>query len=234
MEDLRDCSSCKQSYPRTNNIHAFLCPALQQAGPAPGDNYILGILFHQDSPSATAEWVKCDKSTDDETSISFQSVDVTPCFSAGAVPEAIYTERNPRRNRDTASMLEIWTVPASEAGGKAAPNQGIAAAADGLETHHTWMGPVLALAMTRATGFMVDPGQYKNVSLEDCGDVVDYLLDFGNPEHGERLRAALNSLGTRAEDNVRDVSSVDGEDKPPPFNEIAGGENEDGRQVFEM
>jgi len=224
MEEIRDCPTCHEVYPSEGRrIHELLCPGLSSAGPPPGDNYVLGILLSEAPPSAVAEWVKCDKSIDDETSISFQSVDVGPFFPGNAVPEAMYTERNPRRNRDTASMLEIWTVQGGS-GAELAPNQTISTAADGLALHHSWTGPVLALAMTRATGFMVDPGQYKDVSLEDCVDVIDFLLDYGNPDHGARLRAALNSLGAQPEAEVRVAAEV----------ESAEGEEGEEHRVFEM
>ena len=99
MEEILDCASCHKDYPTDGRrIHELLCPSIISAGSPPADNnYILGILFRQDSPSAEAVWVKCTKSADDETSISFQNVDVAPFFHGDTAPDAIYTERNPRR-----------------------------------------------------------------------------------------------------------------------------------------
>src|SRR4051794_22226135 len=116
MDNGNSCPSCDRELLAPDlAIHKLLCARFYSLPPKPEQNYVLGLVFPpndgDDGPIPT--WIKRTSSTDDETSITFQSVDTSPIFSfssqpAGA-PEVIYTERNTVRNRDTASMLEIWT-----------------------------------------------------------------------------------------------------------------------------
>lgn len=205
------CPSCnRELLPADLTIHKLFCAQFASLPPRPASSHVLGLVFPQ-GPAAgdqggqkaipTPTWIKRTSSTDDETSITFQVVDVAPVFSSvsgtdSATPEAIYTERNRVRNRDTTSMLEIWTMPATAESNQSENGSIAALVTDGARTFHRWTGPVLALAMTRATGFMVDPGSYRDVTLEDAADVVDFLVDHENPEHERRIRAALETLGT--------------------------------------
>lgn len=100
-------------------------------------------------------------------------------------------------------MLEFWTTDE-----KQGLNSSIASLGG---THHPWTGPVLALAMTRATGFMVDPGSYRDVTLADAGDVVDFLVDYENPVHGERVREVLGMLGGESAKSEDKAVGRDGE-----------------------
>jgi hypothetical protein len=94
-------------------------------------------------------------------------------------------------------MLEIWTVEWEGRENETIKRLAEDVLSEGETTgpYHAWTGPVLALAMTRATGFMVDPGMYRDVTVEDAADVVDFLVDYENPEHGRRIREALDMLG---------------------------------------
>ncbi|KAB5578763.1 hypothetical protein GE09DRAFT_1090939, partial [Coniochaeta sp. 2T2.1] len=231
--DTEPCATCNNPLPQdiqAQTQHALLCasfsPSALPPKPDSPSSHILGLLFPASSSSSSSDgnsseptptptpiWIKLTSSTDDETSITFQSVDVSPVFppassSAAPAPEVLYTERNTVRERDTGSMLEIWTLPSTSASSSSSPDD---AAEEDMENatikalastqgkpgspFHRWSGPVLALAMSRATGFMVDPGTYRDVTLEDAGDVVDFLLDYENPEHGRRIREALGMLG---------------------------------------
>lgn len=201
MDSEHTCPTCNspllaQDLP----IHNLLCAQFSSLPPKPGYSCILGLLFPDDKPGPPAPtWVRLASSTDDETSITFQSVDTSAVFASSA-PEVLYTERNTVRNRDTRSMLEVWALPPGAEGGEM--NATVKALAEGRQggPFHRWTGPVLALAMTRATGFMVDPGSYRDVGLEDAADVVDFLLDHENPEHGRRVREALDMLGREKEE----------------------------------
>lgn len=240
--DTPPCSTC--SLPSPSPLHTLLCAALSSPPPKPSGSHILALLFPS-SPSTTPTpvWIPLTTSTDDETSITFQSVETSAIFPLSAYPsgpEVLYTERNTVRGRDTESMLEIWTAPPSRSGeketaeGTTTVNETVAALAEGRDgPFHEWKGPVLALAMTRATGFMVDPGAYKDVSVGDAGDVVDFLLDFGNPEHGRRVREALDTLGSErpGEEPKADTDGIArmGEEN----GEQASGEEEDHNVVFE-
>lgn len=207
--DTCPCPTCNLPFPPADlPIHKILCAQFSSLPPKPSTSpdYILGFLFPSSSSSTpTPVWMPLTTTTDDLTSITFQSVDTTSIFSPSS-PDVLYTERNTLRDRDTRSMLEIWTHPASRTEGD--ENATIAALAaddsrEGKGPFHPWTGPVLALCMTRATGFMVDPGMYRDVTLEDAGDVVDFLLDYGNPEHGRRIREALDMLGVEKLDEGR-------------------------------
>jgi hypothetical protein len=87
-------------------------------------------------------------------------------------------------------MLEVWH------GASEVTNACIQAMAPGGEgTFYAWKGPVLVLAMSRPTGFMVDPGAYRDVQLHDFRDAADFLLDYGNGFHDQQLREILGTLG---------------------------------------
>jgi hypothetical protein len=231
------CNTCTQELESSLlAIHHLLCASFTSLEATP-PNRVLALLFPVDEPTPRPVHVKLTSATDEETSISFQSIDVTPFFSSsgGEVGagtdtkpetatganaatevelETLYTERNPVRNRDTASMLEIWVAKSTkESSAKSpslAPNACIQSLNNGKPNFHSWNGPVVALAMTRATGFMVDPGAYRDVSLGDARDVADFLLDYGNPVHGARLREALGSLSSGRVDEL-EADDGDGE-----------------------
>ncbi|KAB5549587.1 hypothetical protein GE09DRAFT_1126998 [Coniochaeta sp. 2T2.1] len=237
--DTEPCPTCNNTLPQdpqAQSQHALLCASFSSSSlpPKPDSpaSHILGLLFPASSssddnstPTPTPTWIKLTSSTDDETSITFQSVDVSPVFpptsSSSPAPEVLYTERNTVRERDTGSMLEIWTPPASDAEEENATIKALATTQGKPGApFHRWSGPVLALAMSRATGFMVDPGTYRDVTLEDAGDVVDFLLDYENPEHGRRIREALGMLGR----------GVDGEGGGEA-GKVEGGPEEAGQEV---
>ncbi|KAH8905789.1 hypothetical protein BR93DRAFT_928364 [Coniochaeta sp. PMI_546] len=233
MDDENACSTCDRSLLAQDlTIHDLLCAKFSSLPPKPGANYILGLVFpHDVAGSPMPTWIKLASSTDDETSITFQSVDTSPIFPS-ASPEVLYTERNTVRNRDTASMLEIWTLAPGSGDEGEKGNATIAALAEGKEgPFHAWTGPVLALAMTRATGFMVDPGSYRDVSLEDAGDVVDFLLDYENPEHERRIKEALDMLGA---ERPKDEPKVEGDGAGELDGALASGDEEKGNVVFEV
>jgi hypothetical protein len=245
MDGENTCPTCNRELPAQDlAIHKQLCAQFSSLPPKADPNYILGLVFPHNplvsenvpAPAPCPTWIKRTSSTDDETSITFQSVDVSPVFasySAAAAPEVIYTERNTVRNRDTASMIEIWSIPSTSSSVAEDENTTVKALARGRDgPFHAWTGPVLALAMTRATGFMVDPGSYRDVSLGDAADVVDFLVDYENPEHGRRIREALDMLaaerpedeGKREADDAQDEGDVPGE----------AGVEKDGEIVFEV
>ncbi|OIW23891.1 hypothetical protein CONLIGDRAFT_113646 [Coniochaeta ligniaria NRRL 30616] len=233
MDAENSCPTCNSSLLAQDvPIHTLLCPQFTSLPPKPGPSSILGLLFpHDVAGTPIPTWIKLTSSTDDETSITFQSVDTSPVFpSSSPAPEVLYTERNTVRNRDTRSMLEIWTLPPSSPGTDEAPgNATVAALAEGKDgPFHAWTGPVLALAMTRATGFMVDPGSYRDVGLEDAGDVVDFLLDYENPEHGRRIREALEMLG--GERAGEEGKAEAGEGGKPE--DVSAGDDEEQRDVI--
>lgn len=199
------CSSeCKAA---DSPLHTLLCSSLKShstAQPAPGPGHVRGALFPADSPTPSLAWVGSTKTTDPESGISFSSA-ATASFFGDRFPEALYTERNPVRRRDTQHMLEILYVEDVNL----PENQAVTATAG--RTFRTWRGPVLVLAMTRSTGAAVDPGTYTDVTLHDFRDVVDVLADHENPQRGRQVREDLERLASQA----RDVVSED-EDLQPP------------------
>ncbi|KAK3384026.1 hypothetical protein B0T24DRAFT_607165 [Lasiosphaeria ovina] len=184
--------------------------------------------------------------TDPDSGISFQEAEVAPFFAAAsgpddtaaaAVPEPLHTERNRVRNRDTRSMLEVWHVPAASgsssrlalAKNACVPSLGSAGTGDAAGTAESngtqlqqpgpffeWRGPVLVLAMTRPTGFMVDPGAYRDCALQDYRDAVDFVLDYGNDLHARRTQEVLATLGAGAEAGGDDhrVTEVEEAEEP--------------------
>lgn len=110
-------------------------------------------------------------------------------------------------------MLEIWTLPLTESAGDTNGTitalSGVAGTGNG--PFRQWTGPVLALAMTRATGLAVDPGMYRDVTVEDAVDAADFLLDYGDPERGLRVREALDMLGAEREGPEQGEEGVVGE-----------------------
>ncbi|KAJ9151722.1 hypothetical protein NKR19_g4677, partial [Coniochaeta hoffmannii] len=200
---------------------------------------ILGLLFPP-SPagiSPTPVRIPLTTTTDDETSVSFQSVSVASFFPSSSTqnpPDVIYAERNTLRGRDTRSMLEIWTLPSGNNSNEE-ENGAIKALAEEMRGEgsgeqrqspfHRWTGPVLALAMTRATGWMVDPGSYRDMTVEDAGDVVDFLLDYENPEHGRRIREALDTLGAEPEGDGGKIDEMVGDGGRVEEGGTTGGED---------
>ena len=90
---------------------------------------------------------------DDDTGIAFQDVRVAPLFPSSAALESLHEERNRVRGRETFSMLEAWHATALGLDA----NESIAAltaSASGTQ-HYQWRGPVVVLAMTRSTGWIM-------------------------------------------------------------------------------
>jgi hypothetical protein len=233
MDSENDCPTCNRSLLAQDlTIHKLLCAQFSSPPhkPEPEPDYILGLVFpHDVAGTPTPTWIRLNSSTDDETSITFQSVDTSPIFPSSS-PEVLYTDRNTVRNRDSKSMLEIWALPSGN--GDGAENATINALAEGRDgPFHRWTGPVLALAMTRATGFMVDPGHYRDISLDDAGDVVDFLLDYENPEHERRIKEALAMLGA---EKTGDEGTTEDDDVARPKETATEGDEEKRDVVFEV
>lgn len=194
-----DCSTisyCSEACRSADSaVHALICSPLVSPPPKPSPSHILGFLFPAEAGSAPSPaWVRLDKFVDEDTGISFQDLNISAFFPAedGPAPASIYSERNRVRNRDTLSMLEVWNVT----GGSEGENQSVAALAGARGPFYEWRGPVLVMAMTRSTGYMVDPGAYRDVTAVDFRDAVDFVVDHGNEAHGRRIREALETLGT--------------------------------------
>lgn len=177
--------------------HGLVCPTFASLPPTPNSEgkHVLGVLFPADTIKPELVWVSVSGFADEDTGISFQEAEVGPFFAGVGTPQSLHSERNRVRNRDTCSMLEVWHAVTGPA------NPCIQSIATGFEgPFHDWKGPVLVLAMTRPTGFMVDPGAYRDAQLRDFRDAIDFVLDYGNDSHGQRLREVLETLGTtRAE-----------------------------------
>ncbi|KAK0702359.1 hypothetical protein B0H67DRAFT_395172 [Lasiosphaeris hirsuta] len=186
------------------SAHELICPAFASPPPKPASEqkHVLSILFPSEDTTPALVWVKIDGFVDEDTGISFQEAETAPFFGrngdfpeATVTPEALHCERNRVRNRETRSMLEIWSVQESKSpsGGENKCIRSLAAGRDG--PFHRFEGPVLVLAMTRPTGFMVDPGAYQDSQLRDFWDALDFVLDYGNDLHTKKIQEALNSLG---------------------------------------
>ncbi|KAK3356449.1 hypothetical protein B0T25DRAFT_536785 [Lasiosphaeria hispida] len=190
------------------SAHQLICPAfaLPPAKPISEQKHVLGILFPSEATAPALVWVKIDGFVDEDTGISFQEAETAPFFSrsggveeATVTPEALHCERNRVRNRETRSMLEVWHATSwsgQESKSSSGENKCIRALAAGRDgPFHRFEGPVLVLAMTRPTGFMVDPGAYQDSQLYDFWDALDFVLDHGNDLHARKIQEALNSLG---------------------------------------
>jgi len=206
------------------STHGLLCTAFASppAKPEPGQ-HVLGILFPESAAAPALVWVRLDGFADEDTGISFQEAVVAPFFGGddGPNPEALHSERNRVRNRDARSMLEAWHASKSSSASSLETNGCIRALPAGDGPFYEWKGPVLVLTMTRPTGFMVDPGRYRDITVVDFRDAVDFVTDHGNDAHKERVRAALESLvGPEVEVEDRaDGEAGDGPDagrKPEP------------------
>src|SRR3569833_282231 len=201
------CNSAAYCSPKCQSadapLHALLCASLSSQAAAPPD-HVRGLLVPTTgTPSVT--WVAIAKTTDPESGISFSSASTSPFFQG--VPDPLYTERNPARQRDTLHMLEVWHD--DDAGQDV--NQAIVDTAG--HTHTTWRGPILVLAMTRSTGFMVDPGSYTDLTLHDARDAIDFLSDHGNLDRRKMLKEDLARL---ANDGVVEIDDDDGGETERP------------------
>lgn len=229
-QDLLYCSAACQTADAP--IHKQVCASFNGISPPPKPTehegrHVLGVLFPVDSGTPRLVWVRIGGFKDEESGISFQEAEVTGFFPDEVTSEAIHSERNRVRNRDTRSMLEVWQVPSTSPArsslsenacifSSASLNAGISAndqSDDGSpnKPFHDWKGPVLVLFMTRSTGFMVDPGAYRDCQLQDFRDAMDFVVDYGNKAHEKRIQEALQSLGKDApkEDRVDEVFDAD-------------------------
>ncbi|KAK0718569.1 hypothetical protein B0T26DRAFT_872731 [Lasiosphaeria miniovina] len=241
-------------------VHKLLCDAFS-ASVAPGSggsqqsHNVRAILFPADADAAPPSLVgvRIAGFRDPESGIAFPEAEVHPFFESLATkrsPEALTTDRNRVRNRDTRSMLEVWHVPAATGDGESGAGGGggggggggvlngcIISLAKNMASgeagpFYPWSGPVLVLAMTRPTGFMVDPGAYRDCTLHDCRDAVDFVVDYGNAEHEKRIQEALATLG--AGSTAEEVSKGDQEgvavDENRGEGDVVAGDAEDRRK----
>ncbi|KAM7201689.1 hypothetical protein V8F33_003238 [Rhypophila sp. PSN 637] len=222
-QDLLYCSAACQTADAP--IHKQVCASFNGVSPPPQPaesegKHVLGVLFPVDSEAAKLVWVRIGGFRDEESGISFQEAEVSAFFGEEVTPESIHSERNRVRNRDMRSMLEIWHVAGASGLSENACIVSLAGLNSGITTDddsndgprrpfHDWKGPVLVLFMTRSTGFMVDPGAYRDCQLQDFRDAVDFVVDYGNQGHEKRIKEALQSLGRKALDGD-EVSSGEG------------------------
>src|SRR3569833_2643423 len=146
------CNSAAYCSPKCQSadapLHALLRASLSSQAAAPPD-HVRGLLVPTTgTPSVTR--VAIAKTTDPESGISFSSASTSPYFQG--VPDPLYTERNPARQRDTLHMLEVWHD--DDAGQDV--NQAIVDTAG--HTHTTLRGPILVRAGARAAGGGGGPG----------------------------------------------------------------------------
>jgi hypothetical protein len=205
--------------------HRFLCPAFASAAqPEEGpdnDNSgvkdsggVLAILFPADAAKPELVRVSVVRFRDEDTGISFQEAGTDAFFHDGATPQTLHSERNRVRSRENRGMLEVWHLKDDGLANACVRSLGRIDAAgsgkDGGGPFYEWKGPVLVMAMTRPTGFMVDPGAYRDAEPQDFRDALDFVLDYGNDVHGKRLKEALVTLG--AENSDRQGGADEGGD----------------------
>ncbi|RYP00802.1 hypothetical protein DL764_006406 [Monosporascus ibericus] len=111
---------------------------------------------------------------------------------------ALYEDKNRvRRYRRQDSILEIWH---REYGGHR-ENRAIARATRG-DMFHRWCGNVLVLAICNPTpGRHINPA-YKDISLRDFRDAVDFLSDYLNPLR-RRTELVVDIHSLNAEEKAR-------------------------------
>ena len=163
-------------------------PAVAPPPPAPssgggdGTRTVRGILFDPDSKHPRVVGVRCQRHTDDETGVSFQDADVEPHLGVdGAGSERLFAEHNRvRGGRQMQSFVEVWYRPDPPADvprhdhPELRLNKSVVAATEGKSLRR-WEGPVVVLAMSAASGGIVDPGFYRDVTGVDFRDAVDFL-----------------------------------------------------------
>ena len=222
-EELAYCSpGCHDS---GHLIHDLACQSLQAAPPKsdPESRHVLGVLFPDAAaaPAVSLVWVPISGFTDPDSGISFHEPEVISFFGTDdhASLDSIHSERNRVRNRDTRSMLEIWHRKGDDAGDANACIRALAnldlPGLDGAP-FHDWKGPVLVLFMTRSTGFMVDPGTYRDAGQQDVVDAVDFVLDHGNDIHEKRIQQTLETLGRVVEKTEGADAEIGGSEPSPP------------------
>lgn len=195
-------------------IHKLVCASFATAPtkPATGSKHVLGVLFPASSPDPQLVWVRIGGFTDEESGISFQEAEVGDFLdddddaAAGKASESMHSERNRVRNRDTRSMLEVWHVKSDKLAENVCIKTLAATTGNGEgdgegKPFYAWKGSVLVIFMTRSTGFMVDPGMYRDCQLQDYRDAVDFVVDYGNDVHGKRVQEALDTLGSQARED---------------------------------
>jgi hypothetical protein len=162
--------------------HKLVCASFlstnSHAGTQAADpDTVLGILFPAAAASPQLVRVQVRRHADAETGLSFQDVDVEPlvAVAASAVePRRLFAEHNDvRGGRRMESFIEIWHA----ADVALEPNQAIMAAAAATKTllRRPWTGNLVTMAMTAATGGIVDGGSYKDATALDFRDAVDVL-----------------------------------------------------------
>ena len=160
-------------------------PAAPPPPPAPtsdGTRTVRGILFDPDSKHPRLVPVRCHRHTDDESGVSFQDADVEPYLGVdGAGSERLFAEHNRARGgRQMHSFVEVWYRPDAPADvprhdhPELRLNKSVVAATEG-KMMRKWEGPVVVLAMSAASGGIVDPGFYRDVTGVDFRDAVDFL-----------------------------------------------------------
>ncbi len=132
---------------------------------------VRGVLFDPDSKHPQLVSIKCHRHTDEESGVSFQDADVEPYLGVdGAASERLFAEHNRvRGGRQMQSFVEVWYCPDAPADvpGHDHPelraNKSIVAATGG-KMIRKWEGPVVVLAMSAASGGIVDPGFYRDIT----------------------------------------------------------------------
>lgn len=191
--------------------HRLLCPAFASAAQpegGPDNNSVLAILFPADAAKPELVRVSVVRFRDEDTGISFQEAGTDEFFhddsGNATAPQTLHSERNRVRSRENRGMLEVWHSkddgPANACVGSLGRIDAAGSGTDGGGPFYEWKGPVLIMAMTRPTGFMVDPGAYRDAEPQDFRDALDFVLDYGNDVHGKRLKEALDTLGAENHD----------------------------------
>ncbi|KAK4448826.1 hypothetical protein QBC34DRAFT_102930 [Podospora aff. communis PSN243] len=184
---------CSADCLNSDKAHGLACKCFQALPTAPttGNKHVLAYLFPADTTEPKVMWVPVSGFADADTGISFEEADTSQFFPS-PTSQTLNAERNNVRNRESNSMLEIWHT---STGSGNACIESLAGIQGGQGPFHDWVGHVLVLAMTRPTGFMVDPGAYRSVQLRDFQDAVDFVVDFGNTAHRQLTQETLNTLG---------------------------------------
>ncbi|KAK5651337.1 hypothetical protein OQA88_12570 [Cercophora sp. LCS_1] len=190
------CGTCQIPLYCTHHVssdesHALLCSSLVSPPPADEDiNSVLAVHLPSSSPIPKLVRIPITSFSDDTSGISFSEPSIYSLFPEDASPEAMHRERNRVRDRDTRSMLEVWSCKEGDG------NQCLAALAGGEDKlFHPWKGEVVVLAMTRSRGGMVDPGTYQDVDAVDWRDVVDVVVDWGDGRWERGIKEVLDRLG---------------------------------------
>ena len=158
-------------------VHKLLCSSYQQFLDPPGEHARRAIVFEQDEPVIRFKWIET-KHIDVPDDSSFEIPILDEYFEPKDSDRELYN-KNPIRGRHLRNTITLWARECFLMDGSP-PNQAVAAIAPAV-WGKVWCGPLIALKWdARCSKFSSNPS-YTHMEMGDLRDVVDYLVDYGQP-----------------------------------------------------